>query len=63
MFKSAESNDLLISFAVVESYERCDGTHLEINFSKTGKGTMQDHVDINDSGEHCQASAPQCYRK
>ena len=62
-FKSDGSNDLLISFAVVESYERCDGTHLEINFSKTGKGTIRDHVDINDSGEDCQASEPQCYRK
>lgn len=62
-FKSDGSNDLLVSFAVVESYERCDGAHLEINFSKTGKGTIQDHVDINDSGEDCQASEPQCYRK
>src|SRR5437879_9724261 len=34
-FKSQGSDDLF-SFAVVQSYERCDGTHLEINFSQTG---------------------------
>jgi hypothetical protein len=61
-FRSDGSDDLA-SFAVVQSYERCDGTHLEINFSKTGKATIRDHVDINDSGEECQEQEPQCYRK
>jgi hypothetical protein len=61
-FKSQSSDDL-VGFAVVQSYERCDGTHLEINFSKTGKSTIQDHIDINDSGERCQEYEPQCYRK
>ena len=61
-FKSKGSDDL-VSFAVVQSYEWCDGTLLEINFSKTGKGTIQDHVDISDSGEDCQEYEPQCYRK
>lgn len=62
-FNSNGSNDLVASFAVVQSYERCDGTHLEISFTKAGKGTIQDHIDINDSGEDCQAYEPQCYRK
>jgi hypothetical protein len=62
MFKTSGSDDL-VSFAVVQGYERCDGTHLEINFSKSGKGTIQDHVDINDSGEVCQEYEPDCYRK
>jgi hypothetical protein len=61
-FKSKGSDDL-VSFAVVQSYERCDGTHLEINFPKIGKGTIQDYTDINDSGEDCQESEPHCYRK
>jgi hypothetical protein len=61
-FKSNGSDDL-VSFAVVESYKRCDGAHLEINFSKAGKGTIQDHIDINDSGEPCEEYEPQCYRK
>jgi hypothetical protein len=61
-FKS-NGSDELVSFAVVESYKRCDGTHLEINLSKTGKGRIQDHIDINDSGEDCQEYEPQCYRK
>ena len=62
-FGSDGPHDLVIRFAVVDSYERCDGTHLEINFPKSGESTIQDHVDINDSGEPCQASEPQCYRK
>ena len=61
-FKSKSSDDL-ISFAVVQSYKRCDGTHAEINFSKTGKGTIQDHVDIDDSGDDCEEYEPHCYRK
>jgi hypothetical protein len=61
-FQSNGSDDL-VSFAVVESYDRCDGTHLEINFSKNGKGRVQDHIDINDSGEPCQESEPHCYRR
>jgi len=61
-FKTNGSDDL-VSFAVVEGYERCDGTHLEINFSKVGKGTIQDHIDIDDSGEPCREYQPHCYRK
>jgi hypothetical protein len=61
-FKSKGSDDL-VSFAVVQSYERCDGTHAEINLAKTGKGTIQDHVDINDSSEDCEENEPDCYRK
>jgi hypothetical protein len=56
-------SDFLISVAVVQSYERCDGTHLEINFSRTGKDTVQNYIDINDSGEDCQEYEPYCYRK
>ena len=61
-FKSNGSVDL-ISFAVVDSYARCDGTHLEINFSKTGESTVRDYVDINDSGQDCLEYRLQCYRK
>ena len=61
-FKSKDSDDL-VSFSVVETYERCYGTHLEINFSKAGKGTIQDYIDINDSGDDCKEYEPHCYRK
>ena len=60
---NSNGSDNLVSFAVVESYERCDGTHLEISFLKTGKATIQDHIDINDSREDCQEYEPNCYRK
>jgi len=59
----SRGSDELVSFAVVENYDRCDGTHLEIDFSKNGKLRVQDHIDINDSGEPCQESEPDCYRK
>jgi hypothetical protein len=64
-FAKFESNgsEKLVSFAVVPGYERCDGTHLEINFSKVGKVKIQDHIDINDSGEDCLENEPHCYRK
>ena len=61
-FKSNGSDDM-VSFGVVQSYERCDGTPLEIKLSKAGKATIQDHIDINDSGEPCEESQPHCYRK
>jgi hypothetical protein len=62
-FESGGSEEL-VSFAVVPGYERCDGsTHLEINFSKTGKVTILSHIDINDSGEDCLENEPHCYRK
>lgn len=61
-FKPNGSDDL-VSCAVVQSYERCDGTYLEINFSEDGKVTIQDHIDIIDSGEDCQEYEPHCYRK
>ena len=61
-FKSGGSDEVT-GFAVVDSYERCGSTHLEINFSKSGKATIQDYADINDSGEECKEYEPQCYRK
>lgn len=56
-------SDEVVGFAVVDSYEHCGSTHAEINFSKSGTGTIQDYVDINDSGEDCKESEPWCYGK
>jgi hypothetical protein len=51
------------NFAIIDTYQRCDGTHAEIDFSDTNKTKIQSYVDINDSGEECQESEPKCYRK
>ena len=51
------------NFAIIDTYQRCDGTHAEIDFSDTNKAKIQSYVDINDSGEECQESEPKCYRK
>jgi hypothetical protein len=50
-------------FAVIDSYKRCDGTHVEVDFSDVKKAKIQSFVDINDSGEGCRENEPQCYRK
>ncbi len=51
------------NFAVVDSYRRCDGTHVEVDFSDVNTAKLQTYVDINDSDEPCRESEPQCYRK
>jgi len=51
------------NFAIIESYQRCDGTHVEINFSDPNNVKIQSYVDIDDSGQECQENEPRCYRK
>ena len=51
------------NFAIIESYRRCDGTHVEVDFSDANKAKIGSFVDIDDSGEPCRESEPQCYRK
>jgi hypothetical protein len=53
----------ITNFAVIDSYQRCDGTLVEIDFSDAKKAKIQSFVDFNDSGEACRESEPQCYRK
>jgi hypothetical protein len=50
-------------FAVINNYQRCDGTHVEIDFSDASTATLRSYVDINDSDESCRESEAQCYRK
>ena len=52
-----------VRFAIVDAYQECGSSHLEINFSKAGEGRIQEYIDINDSGEPCLEYQPQCYRK
>lgn len=51
------------NFAIVSSYRRCDGTHVEVDFSDVNTAKLQAYVDINDSDEPCRETEPQCYRK
>ena len=53
----------ITSFAIINSYQRCDGTHAEVDFADTNKAKIGSFVDIDDSGEPCRESEPQCYRK
>jgi hypothetical protein len=53
----------ITNFAIINNYQRCDGTHAEIDFSDVNKAKIQSYVDIDDSGEECQDSEPRCYRK
>ena len=49
--------------AVIDSYQRCDGTHVEIDFLDRTKAKLQSYVDIDDSGEPCRETEPRCYRR
>ena len=51
------------NIAIVESYRRCDGTHVEVDFSDVKTAKLQNYVDLNDSDEPCRESEPLCYRK
>ena len=55
--------EYVTNFAVIEGYEQCDGTHIEVNFSNPKKPVIETFVDINDSGEPCEEDEPHCYRK
>jgi hypothetical protein len=50
--------------AIIRGYERCSEVgHIEITFTDVDKAKIQSFVDINDSGDECQASEPNCFRK
>jgi hypothetical protein len=54
----------LASFAITDSYSSChESAHEVIDFTDGAKANIQSFVDINDSGEPCQASEPNCFRK
>jgi hypothetical protein len=52
------------AFGIVQNYESCsESGHVEINFSDVNKARIQSFIDINDSGDECQAKEPNCFRK
>ena len=51
------------AFAVIQNYDRCDGTHIEVSFSNPKTPIIKTFVDIDDSGEACQENEPRCYRR
>jgi hypothetical protein len=59
-FKEAE---YITNFAIIQGYQRCDGTHIEVNFSDPNNAKVQLYADTDDSGQECQESEPRCYRK
>lgn len=59
-FKGAQ---YVTNFAIIESYQRCDGSHIEVNFSDANNVKLQTFADIDDSAEGCHENEPQCYRK
>jgi hypothetical protein len=60
-FKGAQH---VTKFAVIDSYQSCsEASHIEINFSDAATAKIQSFVDINDSGEPCQGTEPNCFRK
>ena len=52
-----------MNFAVIESYPRCQGTHVELNFSAPNECLVQTYADLDDSETNCSEDSPACYRK
>jgi hypothetical protein len=52
-----------ISFAIRKAYLRCSEVgRIEVNLLNPKKRTLEEFVDINDSGEPCIDGEPQCFR-
>ncbi len=60
----AKDGEHIASFAVMAEYKRCEEVeHIEVNFLNPKKPTIETFIDINDSGEPCKETEPQCFRK
>jgi hypothetical protein len=52
-----------VSFAVIEGYQRCDGTHVELNFTAANQCSLQTYADVDYSEKDCSGDDAACYRK
>jgi len=59
----SNGSQYVTNFAVVLSYQRCEASHVELNFSDTHEVEIQSFMDIDDSGQECQPTQPNCFRK
>ncbi|MGA7462962.1 MAG: hypothetical protein WBW69_22195 [Candidatus Korobacteraceae bacterium] len=51
------------SFAVIDSYQRCDGTHVELNFTAANQCSLQTYADVDYNESDCSEDDAACYRK
>jgi hypothetical protein len=59
----SNGSQYVTNFAVVLSYQRCEASHVELDFSDTLEVKIQSFTDIDDSGQECQPTQPNCFRK
>jgi hypothetical protein len=59
----SDGTQYTVSFAVIEGYQRCAGTHVELNFTAANQCSLQAYADLDDSETDCSEDSPACYRK
>jgi hypothetical protein len=52
-----------MNFSVLQAYQRCDGSHVEINFSTVYQSSLQRYIDVDYSEKDCSEDDAGCYRK
>jgi hypothetical protein len=52
-----------VSVGVVHGYQRCGGTHVELNFSAVNECSLETYVDVDHDEKDCLEDDPACYRK
>lgn len=62
VFDSEETN-YTVRFAVIQSYQRCDGTHVELKFSAANQCSLQTYADVDYNEKDCSEEDAACYRK
>ncbi|HZP22269.1 MAG TPA: hypothetical protein VFB04_02410 [Terriglobales bacterium] len=60
---TSKSDRYTVSFAVIRGYQRCDGTHIEINFSAANECSLQTYAGVDYDERDCSEHDAACYRK
>jgi len=53
-----------VSFALINTYKKCDASFVEIRIAKDGSTSVQNYVGVDEAGgPECDENEPSCYRK
>ena len=60
---TSKGDEYTVNFAVIQGYQRCETTHVELNFSALDQCSLQNYIDLDYSEKDCSEDAAACYRK
>jgi len=60
---NSKGTQYTVGFAVIEGYQRCDGTHAELNFKAANQCSLRTYTNVDYSERDCSEDDPACYRK